>query len=127
MNELRLDRIPSDDEQDACDGGVGHGFADGRNDGVIGNTDAVRRGVTHAGHEATFNSSVQKRLLGSVLVVGHLLFAVAEAEREAKRRVRNATRATSSRMANNIKTKASEAANKKASQKINGKNKNLSI
>ena len=50
-----------------------------------------------------------------------------QAEREAKRRVRNATRATSSRMANNIKTKASEAANKKASQKINGKNKNLSI
>lgn len=50
-----------------------------------------------------------------------------QAEREAKRRVRNATRATSSRMANDIKTKASEAANKKAPQKINGKNKNLSI
>ena len=79
---MRSDRIPSDDEQDACDGGVGHGFADGRNDGVIGNTDAVCRGVAHAGHEAAFDRAVQKRLLAGVFAVGQLPFAVAKGNLE---------------------------------------------
>ena len=64
-----LDRIPRDDEEYGRDSDVRHGFADGRDNGVIGNCDRVGGGVAHTGHEAAFNGTGQKRLLGSVLVV----------------------------------------------------------
>ena len=78
LDELRSDCIPSDDEQNAGDSGVRHSFTDRRNNGVIGDANAVCGGITHAAHEAALDSSVQKGLLGSVLVVGQLLFTVAE-------------------------------------------------
>lgn len=50
-----------------------------------------------------------------------------QAEREAKRRARNAVRNTSNRVADSIKAKATDTANTKVLRKINGKNKNRSI
>ena len=78
----RLDCIPSNNEQDACDCSVGDRFGNRSHNGVIRNADAVRGGIAHAGHVAALDSSVQKGLLGSVLVIGQLLFTVAERDLE---------------------------------------------
>ena len=84
MDELRSDRIPSDDEEYGRDGSIRDCFTDRGHDGVVGDVDAVRSLIAHAGHVAAFHGAVQKRLLAGVFAVGQLLFAVAEAEGEAK-------------------------------------------
>ena len=72
MNGLCLsirDGVPRNNEEYAGDRSVRDGFRDRGHDGVIRNTDAVRGGITHAGHIAALDGIRQKSLLAGILVV----------------------------------------------------------